>query len=78
MRYEILDQSNNVVNTIIAEHSFVETNFKGLYRLVPEPAIIPEEPVDVLKNINSKIDLLTLAVTGIKGDLTVIKDAVKK
>lgn len=44
MIYEILDGFGNVVNTIIAEESFVETNYSGCYRLVgpePEPYIPP-------------------------------------
>lgn len=38
MIYDILDDSGAVINTIIADESFVETNYPGHYRLVgPEP-----------------------------------------
>lgn len=42
MIYEILDNSGHVVNTIIADNSFVEQNYPGSYRLVgpvPEPML---------------------------------------
>lgn len=44
MIYEILDNSGKVVNTIIADESFVEANYSGHYRLVgpePEPYMPP-------------------------------------
>lgn len=39
MIYEILDDSGDVINTIIADEEFVEQNYSGHYRLVgPEPS----------------------------------------
>lgn len=38
MRYEILDGGNNVINTINAEQSFVDTHYAGHYRLVADLA----------------------------------------
>ena len=35
--YEILDASNNVINTIVADASFVEAHYPGQYRELPEP-----------------------------------------
>ena len=38
MIYEILDNSGSIINTIIADESFVEKHYPGHYRLVgPEP-----------------------------------------
>jgi hypothetical protein len=45
MKYEILDESGNVVNTIVADISFVEAVYPGQYRELVEP----EEPVDPLE-----------------------------
>lgn len=36
MRYEILDDQGNVVNTIIADQNFVEENYPGHYRKAPD------------------------------------------
>jgi hypothetical protein len=44
MIYEILDDDGKVVNTILADESFVETHYSGHYRLVgpePEPYVEP-------------------------------------
>lgn len=42
MIYEILNDAGEVINTIIADESFVEKNYSGHYRLVgPEPAPAP-------------------------------------
>lgn len=44
MIYEILNDANEVINTIVADESFVEANYPGHYRLVgpePEPFIPP-------------------------------------
>lgn len=47
MIYSILDDSNNVINTIIAEAGFVEAHYPGHYALVgPEPA--PPTPAPIL------------------------------
>jgi hypothetical protein len=37
MRYEILDDDGNVINTIVADESFVEQMYPGHYRELPEP-----------------------------------------
>jgi hypothetical protein len=42
MIYEILNDSGQVVNTIIADEAFVEAHYPGHYRLVgPEPSTTP-------------------------------------
>jgi hypothetical protein len=42
MIYEILNDSGQVVNTIIADEAFVEAHYPGHYRLVgPEPVTTP-------------------------------------
>ena len=43
MRYEILDTEGNVVNTIVADQQFVDDNYPGHYREIPEPPS-PELP----------------------------------
>lgn len=35
--YQILDDQGDVVNTIVADESFVEAAYPGHYRLAPEP-----------------------------------------
>ena len=44
MKYEILDESGNVVNTIVADLAFVEAAYPGQYREVVEPTA-PEDPL---------------------------------
>jgi hypothetical protein len=41
MIYEILDDTNTVINTIVAELSFVEENYPGHFRDVTPPAPPP-------------------------------------
>jgi hypothetical protein len=44
MIYEILNDAGEVINTIVADESFVETHYVGHYRLVgpePEPYVEP-------------------------------------
>ena len=41
MTYEILDDKGNVINTIVADQQFVEENYPGHYRLVPDPVSTP-------------------------------------
>ena len=49
MIYEILDDSGNVTNTIIADEAFVEANYPGHYRLVgPEP---PPPPTWIITKV---------------------------
>ena len=46
MIYEILNDAGEVINTIIADETFVEQNYPGHYRLVgPEPAPPPPPPI---------------------------------
>lgn len=45
MIYEILDNAGNVVNTIIADESFVEANYPGHYRLIGEEPVPYEAPI---------------------------------
>lgn len=45
MRYEILNDAGEVVNTIIADQSFVDENYPGQYRGVLEPPAPEPEPV---------------------------------
>lgn len=49
MTYEILDDNGNVVNTIIADQTFVDEHYPNRYRLVPEP------PPPPLPNIITKV-----------------------
>jgi hypothetical protein len=44
MKYEILNESGEVINTIVADAAFVEAVYPGQYREVVEPA----EPIDPL------------------------------
>ena len=37
MKYEILDDDGNVINTIISDQAFVEQYYPGHYRELPEP-----------------------------------------
>lgn len=45
MRYEILNDAGEVVNTIIADQLFVDENYPGQYREVAEPPAPEPEPV---------------------------------
>lgn len=42
MRYEILDDTGKVINTIIANQEFVEEHHANFYRLVPDPPPPPK------------------------------------
>lgn len=44
MKYEILDEAGNVVNTILAEKEFVDKYHPGRYREVVE-ILIPTQPI---------------------------------
>lgn len=48
MKYEILNDVGDVVNTIIADLEFVEQHYPGAYREVVEPPPPPPPPVTVL------------------------------
>jgi len=41
MKYKIKDENGNVINTILAEQSFVEANYPGRYELVDESPVPP-------------------------------------
>lgn len=45
MRYEILNDAGEVVNTIVADQQFVDANHPNRYREIPEPPPSPPEPV---------------------------------
>lgn len=51
MKYEILNDSDEVINTILATESFAESTFPGHYRLVEEP-----EPVTPKRRILTKLE----------------------
>ncbi len=54
MIYNILDNDNNVINTVIASEDFMEANYPGHYMLVgPEPT--PPAPPPII----TKIAMLT-------------------
>lgn len=42
MRYEILDEQGNVINTIIADESFMAAHYEH-YRKAQEPVVVPEQ-----------------------------------
>lgn len=45
MLFEILDDSSNIINTIIADENFVIENYPNHYRLkeIPEPDPVPKQ-----------------------------------
>ena len=49
MIYEILDDSGEVVNTIVADLAFVQANFPGRYREVPQPPPVDSRPPVITK-----------------------------
>jgi hypothetical protein len=49
MIYEILDDSGEVVNTIVADLAFVQANFPGRYREVPQPPPVDTRPPVITK-----------------------------
>lgn len=56
MNYEILD-GETVINTIIASQEFVEENYPGNYRLLPDvPVVAPVDPTEWLIDIGSFFD----------------------
>lgn len=71
MIFEILDDKGNVLNTIIAEPSFVEEKYKGQFRMVEEIEVaISIPPVDPLIDIKAQLDKII-------ADITVIKNQTK-
>ena len=60
MRFNIYDEHSNLINTIIADLSFVEANYPGRYEVIVEPIInIPE----IINTKYSKTDFKTLFFT---------------
>jgi len=59
MRYEILDDEGKVINTIVADPSFVEANYPGKYRLVVDPnedaILVAEEAARVEAEIKANL-----------------------
>jgi len=49
MIYEILDDSGEVVNTIVADLAFVQANYPGRYREVPQPPPVDTRPPVITK-----------------------------
>ncbi len=45
MKYEILDDQNNVIDRIIADAAFVESRFPGRYRVMEETVMTPFKPI---------------------------------
>lgn len=52
--YEILDDNDNVKNTIVASLGFVSDNFPGRFREVPQP---PEAPINIKEEIVRRTQL---------------------
>jgi hypothetical protein len=49
MIYEILDDTGAVVNTIVADLAFVQANYPGRYREVPQPPPVDTRPPIITK-----------------------------
>jgi hypothetical protein len=49
MIYEILDDTGAVVNTIVADLAFVQANYPGRYREVPQPPPVDSRPPVITK-----------------------------
>lgn len=45
MRYEIINDNNDIINTILADPDFVESAYPGKYRLVEESTSDPKKTV---------------------------------
>ena len=74
MRYEIIDDKGKVINTIMAEVSFVESKYPGKYRAMEEaPAVAqsPIDPVDPLAEIKDKLNRIL-------GDVALLIEQTKK
>ena len=44
MAYQIFDSAGNIINTIIADQNFVDTNYPGQYQYISDPIVLPPEP----------------------------------
>jgi len=49
MIFEILDDTGAVVNTIVADLAFVQANYPGRYREVPQPPPVDTRPPVITK-----------------------------
>jgi hypothetical protein len=49
MIFEILDDTGAVVNTIVADLAFVQANYPGRYREVPQPPPVDSRPPIITK-----------------------------
>lgn len=66
MRYEILDDNGNVVNTIVADEQFVEQYHPGKYRKVSD---LPPQLPSFEKTEEEKLaDAVAAAVTKLVAD----------
>ncbi len=61
MVYEILDTDGVIINTIIAEPTFVDMHYKGLYRDVT-PKLIPVVETAPVKTLEEKVNELIVKV----------------
>jgi hypothetical protein len=60
MIYEILDQNNQVINTILASLDFVTTHYPGKFRDVTQPVIDPAiEQRAVLSTLHTENTTIT-------------------
>ena len=70
MRYDILDDKGKIINTIVAEPSFVEAKYPGKYREIEEAPVVAPISIDPLAEIKEKIDRIL-------GDVSLIKEQTK-
>lgn len=62
MRYEILNENNDVVNTVVADIDFVQANFKH-YRQIEELIVVEQTKIpQILTPRQCKLQLLTLGL----------------
>ena len=48
-KYEILNETNEIINTILADESFVESAYPNRYRLIEEPEQLEQKPTVMSK-----------------------------
>lgn len=58
MRYEILGDAGEVLNTIIANLEFMEEHYQNKYRAVPEVALPPQVP-EFVPMLNAELVLIS-------------------
>lgn len=54
MKYEILDQSGNVTNRIVADESFVEQHYPGRHRLINDSADQDAEAASGVRQVRDR------------------------